>query len=777
MGVSGRRTVGRTRDLIRHGGANAMDPVGRTKFGVLALGSIAAALILWLSASFWHDAWRQHEDAQRLRQIEMLEHRIVEVTRQVTLERSRTMAASATGDPVGPDTDGLVPERVDRRLSAVLADIEAVLDAPGTVGGLQHSRVALELRIEEIARVRSRFEARRVPDGQDGPAPHDELVDALHTLRDGLGFEPRTAVPAIRTLRRVRENVLAFAEAARRTVLSPSDGASSGEGVAAGNGSGLRARLLSADARDRGLAPALVADIDALAAMGARASPGDVEPVDRLTATITVDLHEAIYAAAFASQTHARRRLVVDTLLIAICFWIVFASLRLLRNVERQGWYDRVTDLPNRFRFDRLLDGALDRARNATTAVVVLDVDGFKAVNEGVGHGAGDALLHALGQRLSARLGPDGTLAALGADTFAAVLTPAGTAEQVRSVADALRAACRDPFDADGNTVFVTVSAGIALSAPVARGGPSERAAALLGRADVALHQAKDDGGDRTHVFDRRLADANLERTTLERELRSAVRNGELELHYQPKVGTSSGRVEGLEALVRWHHPVRGMVSPGTFIPLAERSGLICDLGAWVLDDAVRQTADWRRDGLDTLRIAVNISADQFDEPGFVERVLDTLRVHGLPADRLELEVTESVAMVDTAGVIERLGRLREAGISVAIDDFGTGYSSLQYLGELPLDVLKIDRAFVSASSGEGRDRSLARTIVMMARSLDLATVAEGVETAEQLAHVTALGCDCVQGFFHSKPVPAREVGDVIARIEAAPVADIPRAA
>jgi len=751
------------------------------KFGVFALGSIAAALILWLSVSFWHDAWRQHEDAQRVRQVEALEHRITELSRDVASERTRRAVAAAGEVPAGLDVGVPVFDRVDRRLGLVLADVEALLDTPGAVAGLQRSRAVLEARIADITSARHRFDAPRARGGQQGLDPYDELVDALHALRNGLGFEPRTSVPDIRTLRRVRADALAFAEAMQRTLLSGTDTAAPDAVPEARERPELQARLLRMNARGRGLAPALLTDIDALVAMAESTSPDASERIDRYAAILAADLHEAIYAAAHASQTHALRRLVVDTLLIAICFWIVFASLRLLRNVERQGWYDRVTDLPNRFRFEHLLDRALDTApagdRDTGPAVIVLDVDGFKAVNEAVGHGAGDALLRALAQRLSARLGPDGTLAALGADAFAAVLTRAGTVEQVRTAAEGLRTACREPFDVDGNTVLVTLSAGIARPEPVAGHGPRDGAAALLGRADVALRQAKDDGRDRTHVFDRRLADANRDRAALERELRGAVADGELELHYQPKVGTASGRVEGLEALVRWHHPVRGLVPPGMFIPLAERSGLIGDIGAWVLDEAVRQTADWRRGGLDTLQIAVNVSADQFDEPGFVERVLETLRVHGLPPDRLELEVTESVAMVDTASVIERLGRLREAGISIAIDDFGTGYSSLQYLGELPLDVLKIDRAFVSASSGAGRDRSLARTIVTMARSLDLATVAEGVETAEQLAYVTALGCDHVQGFYHSRPVPAREVGSVIARIEAGPAPALGRAA
>ena len=754
-----------------------MDPVGRTKFGVLALGSVAATLILWLSTSFWLDAQRQYDDARRLAESVELGREIGAVARELGRWRTKALAAlSDAGDvetaapfAAAPGDDALV------RLRGALRRAGAAIDAPAFAEGLPRSPFALRASIDEAARLgalladRHASVARRA--STDVPATAraravrsslvlaDRLVAELHALEDGLRFDPRVAIGRVRGLQRLHADARDFAEAAGIDASTEAE-------------AGRRATALAERLRSRAAAPDTdPALADAVKALVRTWRPGlPATGTDEAAARLDGRIRSAIEAEARRSAAHGMRRMAIDTLLILVCFWIALASLRLLKNVQHQGWHDRVTDLPNRFRFEYLLERALDDAARSGTVVaaLVLDVDRFTEVNASAGHGAGDALLRALGARLAERLGERGTLAALGGDEFAAVLPRVGSAATALAVAETLRLACREPFEIGAASVSVTLSVGVALPDAPGERSAGERGAtakALLGRADVALRRAKDDGRDRGQSFDHELAERERGRMRLERELRRAVPAGELELHYQPKVGAASGRVDGLEALVRWRHPERGLLPPGLFVPLAERSGSILAIGDWVLAEAVRRTAAWHREGLAPLRVAVNVSAEQFLEPGFVERVTGTLARHGLAPDRLELEVTESVAMGDVETVIDRLGRLRALGVSIAVDDFGTGYSSLQYLERLPLDVLKIDRAFVAGLAGG--DRSLVRTIVSMARSLELATVAEGVETPEQLARVLELGCDSIQGYLYSRPVPADEVPATVARIEA----------
>jgi len=486
------------------------------------------------------------------------------------------------------------------------------------------------------------------------------------------------------------------------------------------------------------------------------------EAATERSAALDASIGRAIAEEVAVVEAHAHRRLVIDTLLIAVCFWIAFASLRLLRNVQHQAWHDRLTGLPNRFRFEHLLSGALAAARQheETLAVAVLDIDDFKSINDTLGHETGDALLSRIAERLAAGLPPSATLAALGGDEFAILFPELASADAAQASVERLRDLCRPPFIANEASLRTTLSVGIALS-ETDDPSPSE----LLRRANVAMRQAKDAGRDRVRPFDRAIAERNRDRLRLEKDLRYALERGQLELHYQPKVGTRSARVDGLEALIRWRHPDRGLVPPGLFVPIAERCGLIRAIGAWVLDEAVRQSARWRGDGLRTLQIAVNVSAEQLVEAGFATSVERVLARYALPSHHLELEVTESVGMADMKSVVECLGRLRAMGVRIAIDDFGTDYSSLQYLETLPLDTLKIDRAFVARLGGR-KGRSLAHAIVSMAGALELSTVAEGVETHEQLEQVHALGCDHVQGYYYSPPIPAADVPGTITRIE-----------
>ena len=392
--------------------------------------------------------------------------------------------------------------------------------------------------------------------------------------------------------------------------------------------------------------------------------------------------------------------------------------------------------------------------------MLFLDLDGFKLINDTLGHPVGDALLRHVSDRLGGRVGKRDVLARMGGDEFAVIVRGLKAGESAVGVGQRLGDALASEFDVDGARLKIGTSIGVSHY-------PDDAATAdeLLRQADLAMYKAKGQGKGRVLGFDRALGTDAFRRAELELELRDAIERREFALAFQPQVACRDGRVIGVEALVRWHHPTRGPISPGEFIPIAEEAGLINAIGAWVLEEAIRELAGWRGTPLATLRMSVNIAAPQFLLENFPEQVLAALARHAVRPDQLELEVTESVVMRELDAVVARLERLRASGIRVAIDDFGTGYSSLSYLQDLPLDVLKIDRAFVVRMQDETRGRSLVDTIQLLATALGLETVAEGVETDGQRDAIAALGCDLIQGYHYSRPVPAAELADVVAAI------------
>ena len=442
--------------------------------------------------------------------------------------------------------------------------------------------------------------------------------------------------------------------------------------------------------------------------------------------------------------------------------------------LHHQAHHDSLTLLPNRRRFEAELAGTLAEAARTggSGAVLFLDLDGFKLVNDTLGHAVGDALLKRVAARLAGRLGRTDTLARMGGDEFAAVVRGPGASEHAVGIARRLADALNAPFDIDGARPKIGTSIGISRF-------PADAVDAdeLLRQADAAMYQAKHGGKGRILCFDRALASDARRRAELELELREALGRDQLRLVYQPQVSVAGGRVDGVEALLRWEHPTLGAVSPAEFVPIAERTGLINAIGDWVLEQALRQRAAWRGTALDGLRVGVNIAASQFVLDGFVERVLEALGRHGVEPAELELEVTESVVMNDVGAVVERLDALRSAGVRVAVDDFGTGYSSLAYLQDLPLDVLKIDRAFVVRLEDERAEHSLVNTIQLLASGLGLETVAEGVETEAQRARIVALGCDRIQGYLHSPPVAPDALAAAVRDIHARAGAAVARAA
>lgn len=429
--------------------------------------------------------------------------------------------------------------------------------------------------------------------------------------------------------------------------------------------------------------------------------------------------------------------------------------------IEHLARHDPLTQLPNRAYFMELLAGALDEARGIgrPLAVLMVNMDRFKLVNEALGHTVGDQLLHSVAQRLRDAVPADSIVARLGGDEFAVVLRHDGDAHGAQELGEKLRRALAAPHRIEGHDVPCTPSIGVALY-PL----DGADALALVASADAAMTRAKALGRNNLRFFSASLRQAVAEQLELEFDLRQAQARGELLLHYQPQVDAMTGAMVGAEALLRWQHPVRGMIAPNTFIPIAESSGLIVDMGAWVLDEACRQLRQWHEAGLKGLTMAVNLSAHQLRNASLVPHVATVLKRHALQGSDLELELTESVAMDDPDATIAVLEQLRALGVQLSIDDFGTGYSSLSYLKLLPIHRLKLDRSFVKDIESDPNDAAICSATIALAHKLKLAVVAEGVETELQRNYLLGNGCDFLQGYLFSPPA----LPDEIARYAAA---------
>ncbi|QWF41204.1 EAL domain-containing protein [Bordetella hinzii] len=417
--------------------------------------------------------------------------------------------------------------------------------------------------------------------------------------------------------------------------------------------------------------------------------------------------------------------------------------------------HDALTQLPNRALLDERLIQSITRAKAARGhfAVLFIDLDGFKAVNDAYGHQSGDSLLRQLAQRIQTEvLRPGDSVARLGGDEFivvAEVVEPTDAANLAEKLIDALSR----EIIVDGHTLSVTASVGISIYP-----GDGEDGHTLLTHADAAMYHAKRLGRDRRYsYFEPAMNENAREQLQLLQDLRQARARGELVLHYQPKFIAPSGPVVGAEALLRWNHPKRGLISPSEFIPIAERTGLIFSIGEWVLDEACRQMRIWRDLGHGNWTVAVNLSAMQFSQAGLVDTIRDTLARHLLPASCLAIEITETTAMRDAEASLAVLRELASLGVSISIDDFGTGYSSLLYLKRLPASELKIDRGFINQLEHDQEDAAIVSAIIALGQRLNLKIVAEGVETPAQQRFLTDLGCDSLQGFLLGKPLPAQD--------------------
>jgi diguanylate cyclase (GGDEF)-like protein len=415
-----------------------------------------------------------------------------------------------------------------------------------------------------------------------------------------------------------------------------------------------------------------------------------------------------------------------------------------VRQLERQAFHDPLTGLPNRAMLEKHLSVVLAGQPHAAVGLVVLDLDDFKVINDGLGHAAGDAVLIAMGQRLGQLMGADEMIGRLGGDEFAVVVTDM-TAARVDEISECLAAAYKEPVAAAGRSLLIDGSAGAAIAQP------GDTAADLFRHADIALFSAKDAGKGCLRVFEPRMLERVEERHTTETELRLGIGTGQIEVHYQPTICTRTGLVMGVEALARWNHPTRGLLAPWAFISVAEHTGLIVPLGQVVLEQACHQVATWHQTPeLERLSLSVNVSARQLRNADIVDQVRTALADSGLPARYLVLEVTESIAA--DADAIAVLNELRGLGIRIALDDFGTGYSSLSYLQLLPIDVLKIDKSFVDDIQTQASRAALVGAIIRLGRSFGLEVVAEGVEEEEQLLLLRQLECDLVQGYLLARP-------------------------
>jgi diguanylate cyclase (GGDEF)-like protein len=423
--------------------------------------------------------------------------------------------------------------------------------------------------------------------------------------------------------------------------------------------------------------------------------------------------------------------------------------------IQYLAYHDGLTSLPNRSLFSKLLNHGISQAhrRKKELAVLFIDLDRFKNINDTLGHDAGDTLLKEIGQRLKQCLRDSDTVARLGGDEFVVLLEELDDQKHVSVVAHKIQTSLVMPFATLGQEFHVTASIGIST---YPTDGEDEQT--LMKNADIAMYRAKEEGKNNFQFYSKELNEHSLERLTMESNLRRALERNEFRLHYQPKIDLRSGQITGVEALLRWQHPDLGMVAPAQFITMAEETGLIVPIGKWVLQTACRQNKAWQDQGLPRLSMAVNLSARQFSDENLLQDITSIVKESEMDPTLLELEITESMLMLNVEKAIRTLDALNEMGIRLAIDDFGTGYSSLSTLKRFPINSIKVDRSFIRDLPGGADDQSITEAIIAMGRTLSMTVIAEGVETKEQADYLRAQSCDEYQGFYFKKAMPADEL-------------------
>lgn len=429
--------------------------------------------------------------------------------------------------------------------------------------------------------------------------------------------------------------------------------------------------------------------------------------------------------------------------------------------IYHQAYHDMLTGLPNRLLFkDHLILGMAQAKRNRRKlAVMFLDLDRFKIINDTMGHVVGDQLLQSVAMRLAKCVREGDTLARQGGDEFTLLLPQIDDPKDAANAASKLLETLNRPFRVGGQDHYFSASIGIAIYPD-----DGDTVDALVKNADIAMYHVKELGRNNFAFFSNAKTAVFSHRMSLENDLRRAIANHEFELYYQPQINTHEGKIVGMEALIRWNHPERGMLAPNEFIPLAEETGLINMIGEWVLNTACNQAQEWKNDGLSFNRIAVNISACQIEQADFVEKIKFALDMSGLESGSLDLEITESAMMKDVDDSRDKLRQIAELGVQISIDDFGTGYSSLAYLKDLPIHTLKIDQSFIRDLTEDITENSIVSAMIQIARGLKLRLLAEGVETALQLEFLRKNNCEECQGYYFSQPVPAHDATDLLAK-------------
>jgi diguanylate cyclase (GGDEF)-like protein/PAS domain S-box-containing protein len=440
----------------------------------------------------------------------------------------------------------------------------------------------------------------------------------------------------------------------------------------------------------------------------------------------------------------------------------VSARKRAEEQLLHDAFYDGLTGLPNRSLFMDRLGNSLRRTRRAkddacTCAVLFLDLDRFKMINDSLGHSVGDEVLIETARRLEKLVRPGDTISRFGGDEFVMLMEDIRDEEKAKRVAERIQNVFASPFCVGGSEVLTTASIGIALGSP-----DYTSAEDLIRDADITMYQVKGRERGRYEVFTPAMRDRAVELLHLERDLRSALEQGEFQIYYQPIVSLEDSRITGLEALLRWRHPHRGLVPPMDFIPLAEETGLILSIGEWVLRTACSQLKNWIEEGIPPLRVAVNISTVQLKASGFSDMVLSIVAETGIQPECLDLEITETTLMAQSKAVVDSLLRLRSLGIHISLDDFGTGYSSLNYLQNLPIDTLKIDRSFINKLAANEEQGKIVETILMLGGNLGIDVIAEGIETAEQLEKLQMIHCPRGQGYYFSKPMEGKALRSLL---------------
>ncbi len=491
------------------------------------------------------------------------------------------------------------------------------------------------------------------------------------------------------------------------------------------------------------------------------------QSISKQTKQSVIGLQQAILSDTLANADSIKNETTINlfyiSILVSICMLMAYASFNIAKKIQHQADHDDLTGLPNRRYFNEVLESLIkstDTYKNEKLILMTLDLNGFKSINDTKGHLAGDNLLIQVADRLAPVFRHDKVIARMGGDEFS-VAYKTNTSTDPYTFASQISSLFDKHFTIDGGPVSVGSSIGYSTY-------PDDASTVtdLQITSDFAMFSAKQVGKESIQAYDREMAEKFEYRLIMEKELKLAIENNSLELYYQPQIDLASNKANAVEALIRWNHPARGMISPDDFIGIAEESGLMPAIGNWVINEACKQLAEWNRTVSVPIRVAVNVSVHEITQSSYVQNVFDVIQRHGISASSLELEITESVVMGDVDSIIRRLNELKEHGIRIAMDDFGTGYSSLSQLQTLPLDTLKIDRSFIDKLDDDSSDmKSVTATIASIAKIFNLETVAEGIETERQIIEVNKLGIDVAQGYYYSKPLAKAEVIDRIIAI------------